>query len=85
VKVMPFRELEAESMEEAPKEYIPIILNASKYLVPVIAALLLFLFIVRPLLKSTGLTFVKDAVFCCRKYRRSCNTGKFHATEGTPA
>jgi flagellar M-ring protein FliF len=52
VKVMPFRELEAESMEEAPKEYIPIILNASKYLVPVIAALLFFLFIVRPLLKS---------------------------------
>jgi len=52
VKVMPFRELEAESIEEAPKEYMPIVLSVLKYLAPLAAALLFFLFILRPLLKS---------------------------------
>jgi flagellar M-ring protein FliF len=52
VKVMPFREIEAGDAQEAPREYMPIILNVSKYLVPLAAALLFFLFVVRPLLKS---------------------------------
>lgn len=52
VKVMPFREMEAGDVQEAPREYVPIILNVLKYLVPVVVALLFFLFVVRPLLKS---------------------------------
>ena len=43
VKVMPFRELEAENIEEAPKEYMPIVLSVLKYLAPLAAALLFFL------------------------------------------
>ncbi len=52
VKVMPFREMEISDMQEAPKEYMPIILKALKYLVPVVVTLLIFLLIIRPLLKS---------------------------------
>ncbi|MBI5741662.1 MAG: flagellar M-ring protein FliF [Nitrospirae bacterium] len=53
VKVMPFREMATEGpAEEAPKEYLPVILSVLKYLVPVIVMLLLFLFVVKPLLKT---------------------------------
>jgi len=51
LKVMPFRELEVENVEAPPKEYMPIVLNVLKYLAPLAAALLFFLFILRPLLK----------------------------------
>jgi flagellar M-ring protein FliF len=52
VKVMPFREIETGDIQEAPKEYMPVILSVMKYLVPLIAALLFFLFVLRPLLKT---------------------------------
>ncbi|MBI5409580.1 MAG: flagellar M-ring protein FliF [Nitrospirae bacterium] len=52
VKVMPFREMEAEGAQEAPKEYLPIILTVLKYLAPVVAAVLFFLFVVSPMMKS---------------------------------
>lgn len=52
VKVMPFREMETEETGEAPREYMPIILAVLKYLVPAVIALLFFLFLVRPLLKT---------------------------------
>jgi flagellar M-ring protein FliF len=52
VKVMPFKEMEAVDVQDVPKEYMPIILNVLKYLVPVAVALLFFLFVIRPLLKS---------------------------------
>ncbi|RJQ22414.1 MAG: flagellar M-ring protein FliF [Nitrospiraceae bacterium] len=53
VNVMPFREMEADDAgQEAPREYLPIILSALKYLLPVVVAAFFFLFVVRPLLKS---------------------------------
>lgn len=52
VKVMPFREMEAENMEAAPKEYLPLILTVLKYFVPVVVTLLVFFLIIRPMLKS---------------------------------
>ncbi|RJQ54634.1 MAG: flagellar M-ring protein FliF [Nitrospiraceae bacterium] len=55
VKVMPFKEMEAENMEEAPKEYLPVILNVLKYLVPAAVALLFFLIVVRPLIKTLSM------------------------------
>lgn len=52
VKVMPFREIETAESGEPPREYLPIILTVLKYLVPAAVALLFFLIVLRPMLKT---------------------------------
>jgi flagellar M-ring protein FliF len=52
VKVMPFREMATEEVGEPPREYMPVVLTVLKYLVPVVVALLFFLIVIRPILKT---------------------------------
>ncbi|MBI4848054.1 MAG: flagellar M-ring protein FliF [Nitrospirae bacterium] len=52
VKVMPFREMAVEDAKDAPTEVMPIIMTVLKYFIPVAVALLFFLFVVRPLMKT---------------------------------
>jgi|Deesub1362A_J573_1020465.scaffolds.fasta_scaffold00398_11 flagellar M-ring protein FliF len=50
---MPFETIpEVEELPEESKEYLPIVVTVAKYLVPVIAVILFFLFVLRPLMKS---------------------------------
>jgi flagellar M-ring protein FliF len=51
VSVMPFREIDIEAIPEVKKDYMPIVFTVLKYFVPVVVALLFFLFVIRPLIK----------------------------------
>ncbi len=48
---MPFESVPAEEMPPAKREIIPIVMEAAKYLLPVIALILFFLFVIKPLMK----------------------------------
>jgi len=52
VTVMPFEQIEVEEIGEVPTDYMSIVLTVLKYLVPLIVALLFFLIVLRPLIKS---------------------------------
>ncbi len=49
---MPFETTPQEDMTEPKKEIMPVVLTAAKYIVPLIAVALLFLFIVKPMMKT---------------------------------
>jgi flagellar M-ring protein FliF len=49
---MPFEATSQEELAEPKKEIMPIILTAAKYIVPLLAVLLLFIFVIKPMLKS---------------------------------
>lgn len=48
---MPFEAAPVEEIPPAKKEIIPIAIEAAKYLLPIIALLLFFIFVIRPLMK----------------------------------
>lgn len=50
--VMPFREIDTGETVEAGKDYLPLVYTILRYLSPVAVALLFFLFILRPLIRS---------------------------------
>jgi len=50
--VMPFREIDTGEAVEAKKDYLPLVYTILRYLSPVAVALLFFLFILRPLIRS---------------------------------
>ena len=52
VSVMPFEKVEVPVIEEAPTDYMAIVMPVLKYLVPLILALLFVLMVLRPLIKS---------------------------------
>ncbi len=49
---MPFEVIPQEELPETPKEYLPVIITGAKYLAPLLAAVLFFLFVLRPLMKG---------------------------------
>jgi flagellar M-ring protein FliF len=49
---MPFESVPQEALGDAPRSYMPVIMAAAKYAVPVIALALFFLFVVKPLMKT---------------------------------
>lgn len=63
VKVMPFREIEAGDLPEAKRDYLPVVFTALKYLLPVVIALMFFLIVVRPLIKSLTKTPLKEVPY----------------------
>ena len=52
VTVMPFEAVETGDDQEAQKDYMPIILTVLKYLAPLLVAMLFFLIVLRPLVRS---------------------------------
>lgn len=57
VVVMPFEDVaEMEGPVEEPTEYLPIILTVLKYLAPVVVAILFFLLVLRPLIRTLTAT-----------------------------
>lgn len=48
---MPFESVPAEEIQPSKKEIIPVIMEVAKYLLPLVALILLFLFVIRPLMK----------------------------------
>ncbi|HDH05304.1 MAG TPA: flagellar M-ring protein FliF [Nitrospirae bacterium] len=52
VTVMPFEAVETGDEQEAQKDYMPIILTVLKYLAPLLVAMLFFLIVMRPLVRS---------------------------------
>lgn len=48
---MPFESAPVEEVLPAKKEIMPIVIEAAKYLLPIIALLLFFIFVIRPLMK----------------------------------
>jgi flagellar M-ring protein FliF len=52
VSIMPFEKLEVPVIEEAPTDYMAIAMTVLKYVVPLIVALLFFLMVLKPLIKS---------------------------------
>jgi len=53
---MPFETSVPEELAEGPREIMPIIATAARYLVPLVAVVLLFLFVLRPLIKILGVS-----------------------------
>lgn len=49
---MSFESTQEEGFQEPKKDYLPIILTVSKYIAPLVAMILFFLFIVRPLIRT---------------------------------
>ncbi len=49
---MPFQEEPPEEAEEPSKDVMPVVITAVRYSIPLIALLLLFLFVIRPLIKT---------------------------------
>ncbi len=52
VTIMPFQDVAAVDMPAVEKDYMPLVLTVVKYLAPAIVALLFFLIVLRPLIKS---------------------------------
>ncbi len=52
LSVMPFKQPEVVEVAEAEKDYLPLILTILKYIVPIIIALMFFLLIVKPLIRT---------------------------------
>ena len=52
LSVMPFEQIESGVIEAMPTDYMAIVMMVLKYLVPLIAAVLFFLIVLRPLIKS---------------------------------
>jgi flagellar M-ring protein FliF len=52
VTVMPFEQIEVGEMPEAETDYMSIVMTVLKYLVPLIVAILFFLIVMKPLIKS---------------------------------
>lgn len=51
---MPFEATPQEELPEPKKEIMPVVLTAAKYIVPLLAVLLLFIFVIKPLIRSLG-------------------------------
>jgi flagellar M-ring protein FliF len=49
---MPFEAVSQEELPEAPKEIMPVVMTVAKYLVPLIAFALLFIFVIKPLMTA---------------------------------
>jgi flagellar M-ring protein FliF len=49
---MPFEGVSQEELSEPKMEIMPVVMTAGKYVVPLIALVLLFLFVIRPLIKT---------------------------------
>jgi len=49
---MPFEATPQEELPEPKKEIMPVVLTAAKYIVPLLAVLLLFIFVIKPLIRS---------------------------------
>ncbi|GBD96501.1 MAG TPA: flagellar M-ring protein FliF [Nitrospirae bacterium] len=52
VTVMPFEAVETGDDQEVQKDYMPVVFTVLKYLVPLLVAILFFLIVLRPLVKS---------------------------------
>lgn len=49
---MPFETMQQEDLPEASKQYLPTIMSAAKYFIPLVVIALFFLLVVRPLIKT---------------------------------
>lgn len=51
---MPFEGMQPEEIPAAPKEYMPVVISAAKYVVPLAALILFFFLVLRPLIKTVS-------------------------------
>jgi flagellar M-ring protein FliF len=58
---MPFEVVSTEELPEAKRDYWPILLSAARYLGPILAFMLIFLFVFKPLTKELLATVVSQA------------------------
>ncbi len=81
VNIMPFKEIESAEMPPAEKEYMPIVITILKYIVPLIVAILFFLFVVKPLITSLSKSIPQSATRVAISEEQARLEAPLHAKE----